>query len=144
MGFFQVRSISAARIGKGIKEKMQPHAGNHFENSGKAKPDSRGALGFRSLLFEPLGVVCKKIEVWKRWVVGKKGQQRENLKKLRLTVLHHFCIWIISGECLIKNRAQGCADQGFFPLIPLQEVLFDVKEAEVLVREKASSSKVSE
>lgn len=75
--------------------------------------------------------------------MGKKEQQRENLKKLRPTVLHHLCIWIISGWCLIKSRAQGCADRGFSPLIPLQEVLFDVKEAEVLVQEKASS-KVSE
>lgn len=50
--------------------------------------------------------------------VGKKGQHRGNLKKLRLTVLHRLCIWIISGERLIKNRAQGCADWGFFPLIP--------------------------
>lgn len=77
MGFFQVRSISAARIGKGIKEKMQLHAGKHLENSGKAKLDSRGALGLRSLLFEPLGVVCEKIEVWKHWVVGKKGSREK-------------------------------------------------------------------
>lgn len=96
MGFFQVRSISASRIGKGIKEKMQPHAGKRLENSGKAKPDSRGALGLRSLLFEPLGGVCEKIEVWKHWVVDKKGQQRENLKKLRLTAsspLHFDNLW---------------------------------------------------
>lgn len=97
---------------------MQPHAGKHLKNSGKAKPGSRGALGLRSLLFEPLGVVCEKIEGWKHWVVGIKGQHGGNLKKLRLTALHHLCIWIISGECLIKNRAQGSADQGFFPLIP--------------------------
>lgn len=96
---------------------MQLHAGKHLENSGKAKPDSRGALGLRSQLFEPLGVVCEKIELWKHLVVGEKGQQRGNLKKLGLTVLHHLRIWIISGECLIKNRAQGCADRGFFPLI---------------------------
>lgn len=95
---------------------MQQHAGKHLENSGKVKPDSRGALRLR--LFEPLGVVCEKIEVWKHWVVGEKGQHRGNFKKLRLTVLHHLFIWIKSGECLIKNRAQGCADRGFFPLIP--------------------------
>lgn len=95
---------------------MQLHAGKHLKNSGK--PDPRGALGPRSQLFEPLWVVCEKIEVWKHWVVGGKGQHRGNLKKLGLTVLHHLCIWIISGECLIKNRAQGCADRGFFPLTP--------------------------
>lgn len=59
---------------------MQLHAEKHLENSGKAKPDSRGALGLRSQLFEPLGVVCEKIEFWKHLVVGEKGQQRGNLK----------------------------------------------------------------
>lgn len=56
---------------------MQPHAGKHLENSGKAKPDSGSALGLRSLLFEPLGSACEKIEVWKHWLGGKKGSTEE-------------------------------------------------------------------
>lgn len=96
---------------------MQQHAGKHLENSGKTKPDSGSALGLRSLLFEPLGLLVKRLKCESTgW--GEKGEHRANLKKLRLTVLHHLCIWIISGKCLIKSRAQGCADGGFFPLIP--------------------------
>lgn len=78
VGFFEVRSIWAARIGKGIREKMQPHAGKHLENFRKAKPD--GALGLKSLLFEPLGAVCEKMEVWKHWVVGQKGSREKTCK----------------------------------------------------------------
>lgn len=58
---------------------MQLHAGKHLENSRKAKPDSRGALGLRSQLFEPLGVVCEKIELWEH-LVG--GGERAAEKKL--------------------------------------------------------------
>lgn len=74
---------------------MQLHAEKHFKNPGK--PDSRGALGPRSQLFEPLQVVCEKIEVWKHWVVGDKRAAQRTLEEAGVdcasSLLHLDNLW---------------------------------------------------
>lgn len=62
-------------------------------------------------------------------------------------MLHHHTLPLLLdnlslARVLLKIELRSCDHQGFF-LSPVQEVLFDVKETEILVQEKASS-KVSE
>lgn len=56
---------------------MQPHAGKHLKNSGNAKPGSGGALGLRSLLFEPLGLFVKRLMCGSTGCGEKRAAQRK-------------------------------------------------------------------
>lgn len=78
-------------MGKCIEENNTNTCRKALENCGDAEPGSRGALGLRLLLLEPLGwFVYEKIDMQGHWVVEKKGSKGDSLKKLHLTVLYHL------------------------------------------------------